>query len=168
MKKLLSLLLILTLTLSLAACSGNGNAPAAGAGENGPEAEGTGASQEDPAGAGAESVVLGSLGYFPNSGWDAGSGYEGWYIASYGVAETLYRIDENFEAYPWLAQSAEQLDSLKMCIRDRPAPVTSIFKSYHIWAESQRAPGYVYRRGSEAGGGAAPIRGLAGAAVPKF
>lgn len=112
MKKLLSLLLILTLTLSLAACSGNGNAPAAGSGENSPEAEGTSASQEDPAGAGAESVVLGSLGYFPNSGWDAGSGYEGWYIASYGVAETLYRIDENFEAYPWLAQSAEQLDSL--------------------------------------------------------
>lgn len=83
-------------------------------------AYGVGAAQETSADdSETKSIVMGSLGYFPNSNWDAGTGYEGWYISSYGVAETLYKLDENFEAYPWLAESAKEVDSLTWSLEIR-------------------------------------------------
>ena len=105
MKKFISVFL-LALALLLTACASDNEAPAV---SDALEPEETPGSH----------LVIGSLGYFPNSSWDAGTGYEGWYISSYGVAETLYRLDENFEPYPWLAVSAEQLDELTWLLKLR-------------------------------------------------
>lgn len=107
-KKLFAL--SLAAMLSLSACGGPDTEPTPS--QTSPESAAPGNT--------AKELVMGSVGYFPNSGWDPAQGWEGWFIESYGVAETLFRLDENYTALPWLATSAEQVDALnwKVTLRD--------------------------------------------------
>lgn len=42
---------------------------------------------------------------------DPANGYCGWFLVRYGVGETLFKLDENMEVIPWLAQGYEQIDN---------------------------------------------------------
>lgn len=59
---------------------------------------------------GEKILTLGTTGYFCNEGWDPAEGYDSMYIQSYGVAETLFRLDKEYRAIPWLVESFEQKD----------------------------------------------------------
>ncbi len=61
---------------------------------------------------GEKVVVFGSTGYFCNEGWDPAVGWDGWYIGSYGVCETLFRLDDSYTANNWLVESVENPDDL--------------------------------------------------------
>jgi peptide/nickel transport system substrate-binding protein len=69
---------------------------------------------------GGKSIIFGSPDYFVNDSWDGAVGWDGWIIESYGVAETLFRLDDNFVANPWLAKSIEQIDEMawRLTLRD--------------------------------------------------
>lgn len=62
-------------------------------------------------GNGEKVLVFGSVGYFCNEAWDPASGWEGWYIGSYGVSECLFRLNDSFEARPWLVESYNTEDN---------------------------------------------------------
>lgn len=38
---------------------------------------------------------------------DPANGYSGWFLVRYGVGETLFKLDENMDVMPWLAESYE-------------------------------------------------------------
>ena len=58
---------------------------------------------------GDKTIVFGSVDYFTNDSWDGAIGWNGWVIQSMGVAETLFRLDDDFLINPWLAESIEQI-----------------------------------------------------------
>lgn len=41
---------------------------------------------------------------------DPANGYSGWFLVRYGVAETLFKLNDNMEPIPWLAEDYEMLD----------------------------------------------------------
>lgn len=57
-----------------------------------------------------KTLTLGSTGYFCNEGWDPTFGWDAMYIQSYGVAETLFRLNDDYVANPWLVKSYKQTD----------------------------------------------------------
>ena len=57
-----------------------------------------------------KTISLGTTGYFFNETWDPVNGYDSMAIQSYGVGETLFRLDENYKIKPWLVDSFEQKD----------------------------------------------------------
>lgn len=101
MKKIL-MVLMLVFALALSACSSTeqGNTPI-------DDESGTSTPVETE----TKELVFGSLGSFYNSSWDPAVGWDGWAIESIGVGETLFRLDESYQAIPWLAESATQQDS---------------------------------------------------------
>ena len=42
---------------------------------------------------------------------DPAQGYSGWFTVRYGVAETLFKLDDAMEPIPWLAQGYEALNT---------------------------------------------------------
>lgn len=42
---------------------------------------------------------------------DPANGYCGWFLVRYGIGETLFKLDNNMEVSPWLAQGYEQIDN---------------------------------------------------------
>ncbi len=60
------------------------------------------------------------------SGWfgaetlDVANGWDGWIMSIYGISENLFRLDEEYVAQPYIAESYEQVDELtwKFVIRD--------------------------------------------------
>lgn len=60
--------------------------------------------------AGKKVLTLGSTRYFYNESWDPTKGWDALCILSYGVAETLFRLDREYTAKPWLVKSYEQID----------------------------------------------------------
>ncbi len=48
---------------------------------------------------------------------DPANGYSGWFTVRYGVAETLFKLNDNMEVIPWLAQSYEQIDNITWKIK---------------------------------------------------
>jgi len=88
-KKLIALLLALAMVFALCAC-GSKTAPAATAGAD------TG--KTDQTLTVAESFAYPSL--------DAHKDYYGWYTSIYGLTETLFKMDDNSVAQPWLAEKA--------------------------------------------------------------
>ena len=51
---------------------------------------------------------------------DPGNGYNGWFLVRYGIAETLFKLNDNMEIIPWLAENYEKLDdkTWKIKIKD--------------------------------------------------
>lgn len=89
MKRKLLIVLLILATITLAGCGGGG-------GESG----------------GDKTLILGSTNYFSNEGWDPTVGWDAMYIQSFGVAETLFRLDDHYTAMPWLAKEIENKDDL--------------------------------------------------------
>ncbi len=48
---------------------------------------------------------------------DPSNGYCGWFTVRYGVAETLFKLDNNMEVKPWLAESFKQIDNYNWRIK---------------------------------------------------
>ena len=88
MKKTLALILALVMVLALCAC-GTAPAPAATAAGGGTD----------------QTVTLAESFAYPSL--DAHKDYYGWYTSIYGMTETLFKMDDNSVAQPWLAESAE-------------------------------------------------------------
>lgn len=42
---------------------------------------------------------------------DPANGYSGWFTVRYGIAETLFKLDDNMEAVPWLAEGYEMINN---------------------------------------------------------
>lgn len=100
MKRMIALLLLLSM-LILAGCgSTSGDAPAAD-----PDGQ-TNQAETD----GEKVLTFGTSGYFCNESWDPAQGWDGWYIQYYGMAETLFKLDDSLTAYPWLVESYENSD----------------------------------------------------------
>lgn len=105
-KRLLALAMTVMLILGLAACGGtasNGGNDNGEAGTAGQE-NGTDESGEKTLRAGAMTNFFGAESLDPAYGWD------GWMMSVYGISETLFRLDENLEPQPWLAESYENTD----------------------------------------------------------
>lgn len=51
---------------------------------------------------------------------DPANGYCGWFLVRYGIAETLFKLNDNMEAVPWLAEGYEKIDNKtwKITIKD--------------------------------------------------
>jgi peptide/nickel transport system substrate-binding protein len=69
---------------------------------------------------GGKKLVFGSVVAFSCDSWDGAVGWNGWIISRIGVGETLFRLDDNFVANPWLAIGIEQTDEIvwKITLRD--------------------------------------------------
>lgn len=91
MKKIVTLVLALLMALSTCACGKTDNADASD------EAE--------------KEVIFGAAGgYFGASTRDPAVSWDGWYWSFMGVGETLFRLDEGYNANPWLVESYENVD----------------------------------------------------------
>lgn len=55
-------------------------------------------------------VVLG-LAQLANYKWDPHIDWNGWYTVRYGLTETLFKITDDFQIEPWLADSYENVDN---------------------------------------------------------
>lgn len=96
MKKKMALFMTLLLAFSTAACGKSGT-------EGASEQAGGQTSetvQEE------ESKILQVAANFSHPSLDAHVGYQGWYTSFYGMTETLFKLNENSEVQPWLAEDA--------------------------------------------------------------
>lgn len=110
-KRVLALLMALVLAVGLLAACGNSN--------QAQEAEGS----AEPAAAESGKKVLyaGSLGNFGATNLDPAEDWNGWYLSFYGVAETLFKQSNSYDAVPWLVESFEEPEdgvTWKLKLRD--------------------------------------------------
>ncbi|SFB34749.1 peptide/nickel transport system substrate-binding protein [Acetitomaculum ruminis DSM 5522] len=104
-KKMLCMLMALTLTVSALAGCGTGKESTDSSQGKGEKASSTSET--------SNSSEAGELKYYGQSagyGLDPGNQYNGWYAVEYGVVETLFKLDDNFEIQPWIADSYELSD----------------------------------------------------------
>lgn len=103
MKKLLAVLLTASMTATLAACGG-------GSGTTG-ETKPQGGTESGTTEAGTPvhdgSKIFKSVESFPYSSLDVHKEYYSWHTQFYGISETLFRIDDEMQIQPWLAESIE-------------------------------------------------------------
>ena len=89
-RKLIALVLMVLLVVGLAACGNSGS----GGGEGG-------SSSAEPG-----KKILKAAASFSYSSLDVHKEYYGWYTSIYGVSEALFKMDENMNAVPCLAEDA--------------------------------------------------------------
>lgn len=92
--------------LALAGCGGS--SPASSGAADAPDA-------------GGEKVLnAGSTGYFYVESMDPANSWDGWLLQYDGVTENLLKLNDSFEAEPWLAEAVENVDELtwKFTLRD--------------------------------------------------
>ncbi len=53
-----------------------------------------------------------TTGFFGAESLDPGYNWDGWIMSIYGISENLFRLNDNFEAEPWLCESYENTDEL--------------------------------------------------------
>ena len=143
-RKLTALLTAGVLCLSLAACAAPA-APASSAAPAAPAADATGEAsseaedleaeldalltaedtqeeqaQEAEEGAQVSHLNFGSTGYFWLESMDPANSYDGWFLDFFGIGETLFMLDKDYNVIPWLAESAEMVDPLtwEITLRD--------------------------------------------------
>lgn len=58
----------------------------------------------------AELVLGATTGFFGAESLDVAYNWDGWIMSIYGISENLYRLDENIEPQPWIAESVETPD----------------------------------------------------------
>lgn len=115
MKKQIKLLSIaITTTLLMGACA----APGKQTNNTTTNTENTSASTNT-----AKTMVYGTSSYgvgMSDAGLNPHEDYSGWSCVRYGVGETLFKLNENLELVPWLAESYKFLDNntLEVVIKD--------------------------------------------------
>ena len=70
---------------------------------------GCGKSNDDTVWKSKEELVFGTT--ISTKSLDPAQGYSGWFTVRYGVAETLFKLDDAMEPIPWLAQGYEALNT---------------------------------------------------------
>lgn len=112
-KRLLTLMMTAVLALSAVACTsvGTGNETVTDGTETTEAAETFGdATQEtveiDEGNSGSSDKILRTAASFSYASLDVHKEYYGWYTSIYGVSETLFKMDENMNAVPLLAEDA--------------------------------------------------------------
>ena len=120
-KKIVSVLMAACLFASLATGCGTANESETSS-KSGSEAASVTSASEEAAGAVSKSgetttdgeradLVLGATtGFFGAESLDVAYNWDGWIMSIYGISENLYRLDENIEPQPWIAESVETPD----------------------------------------------------------
>lgn len=120
-KKIVSVMMAACLFASLATGCGTANESETSS-KSGSEATSVTSASEEAAGAVSKSgetttdgeradLVLGATtGFFGAESLDVAYNWDGWIMSIYGISENLYRLDENIEPQPWIAESVETPD----------------------------------------------------------
>ena len=120
-KEIVSVMMAACLFASLATGCGTANESETSS-KSGSEAASVTSASEEAAGAVSKSgetttdgeradLVLGATtGFFGAESLDVASNWDGWIMSIYGISENLYRLDENIEPQPWIAESVETPD----------------------------------------------------------
>lgn len=104
-KRILALLMTLVLVVGLLAACGSADQNA----------------QETTSAAGKKVLYAGSLGNFGAINLDPAEGWNGWFLSFYGVAETLFKQSNSYDAVPCLVESYEEPEdgvTWKLTLRD--------------------------------------------------
>lgn len=117
-KEIVSVMMAACLFASLATGCGTANESETSS-KSGSEAASVTSASEEAAGAVSKSgetttdgeradLVLGATtGFFGAESLDVAYNWDGWIMSIYGISENLYRLDENIEPQPWIAESVE-------------------------------------------------------------
>ena len=120
-KEIVSVMMAACLFASLATGCGTANESETSS-KSGSEAASVTPASEEAAGAVSKSgetttdgeradLVLGATtGFFGAESLDVAYNWDGWIMSIYGISENLYRLDENIEPQPWIAESVETPD----------------------------------------------------------
>ena len=120
-KEIVSVMMAACLFASLATGCGTANESETSS-KSGSEAASVTSASEEAAGAVSKSgetttdgeradLVLGATtGVFGAESLDGAYNWDGWIMSIYGISENLYRLDENIEPQPWIAESVETPD----------------------------------------------------------
>lgn len=120
-KEIVSVMMAACLFASLATGCGTANESETSS-KSGSEAASVTSASEEAAGAVSKSgetttdgeradLVLGATtGFFGAESLDVAYIWDGWIMSIYGISENLYRLDENIEPQPWIAESVETPD----------------------------------------------------------
>lgn len=120
-KEIVSVMMAACLFASLATGCGTANESETSS-KSGSEAASVTSASEEAAGAVSKSgetttdgeradLVLGATtGFFGAESLDVAYNWDGWLMSIYGISENLYRLDENIEPQPWIAESVETPD----------------------------------------------------------
>lgn len=120
-KEIVSVMMAACLFASLATGCGTANESKTSS-KSGSEAASVTSASEEAAGAVSKSgetttdgeradLVLGATtGFFGAESLDVAYNWDGWIMSIYGISENLYRLDENIEPQPWIAESVETPD----------------------------------------------------------
>lgn len=120
-KEIVSVMMAACLFASLATGCGTANESETSS-KSGSEAASVTSASEETAGAVSKSgetttdgeradLVLGATtGFFGAESLDVAYNWDGWIMSIYGISENLYRLDENIEPQPWIAESVETPD----------------------------------------------------------
>lgn len=120
-KEIVSVMMAACLFASLATGCGTANESETSS-KSGSEVASVTSASEEAAGAVSKSgetttdgeradLVLGATtGFFGAESLDVAYNWDGWIMSIYGISENLYRLDENIEPQPWIAESVETPD----------------------------------------------------------
>lgn len=120
-KEIVSVMMAACLFASLATGCGTANESETSS-KSGSEAASVTSASEEAAGAVSKSgetttdgeradLVLGATTvFFGAESLDVAYNWDGWIMSIYGISENLYRLDENIEPQPWIAESVETPD----------------------------------------------------------
>lgn len=120
-KEIVSVMMAACLFASLATGCGTANESETSS-KSGSEAASVTSASEEAAGAVSKSgetttdgeradLVLGATtGFFGAESLDVAYNWDGWIMSIYGISENLYRLNENIEPQPWIAESVETPD----------------------------------------------------------
>lgn len=120
-KEIVSVMMAACLFASLATGCGTANESETSS-KSGSESASVTSASEEAAGAVSKSgetttdgeradLVLGATtGFFGAESLDVAYNWDGWIMSIYGISENLYRLDENIEPQPWIAESVETPD----------------------------------------------------------
>ena len=120
-KEIVSVMMAACLFASLATGCGTANESETSS-KSGSEAASVTSASEEAAGAVSKAgetttdgeradLVLGATtGFFGAESLDVAYNWDGWIMSIYGISENLYRLDENIEPQPWIAESVETPD----------------------------------------------------------
>ena len=120
-KEIVSVMMAACLFASLATGCGTANESETSS-KSGSEAASVTSASDEAAGAVSKSgetitdgeradLVLGATtGFFGAESLDVAYNWDGWIMSIYGISENLYRLDENIEPQPWIAESVETPD----------------------------------------------------------
>lgn len=81
----------------------------------------SGCGKSENSSSGEKTLTAGTAaGYFSATDLDPANEWNGWYMSFFGMTETLFRLDENFVAQPWLVEKAENIDdqTWKLTLKD--------------------------------------------------